>query len=29
MMDYFMAAEAIWRADHPEEFPPNPLWGSG
>ena len=24
-MDYFMAAEAIWRADHPEEFPPNPL----
>ena len=28
-MDYYMAAEAIWRADHPEEFPPNPLQGSG
>ncbi len=28
-MDYFMAAEAIYRADHPEEFPPNPLRGGG
>jgi hypothetical protein len=28
-MDYFMAAEAIYRADHPEEYAPNPLRGSG